>query len=148
MLSKRFEITEKLYRLTLNTILKMAGGKMDTPYPHPTPLDPLRAVSYRNHQKCLAYFSHLEPLVLFSFTKRQTQKGGLCHNAPLPRNMHLLRTVVKVKKIFRSADRKRKISLKYPLIQSQSPKRFNYTQNFKFEQTMKYQICFWMRMNR
>ena len=27
--------------------------------PHPTPLDSLLAISYRNHQKNLAYFSHL-----------------------------------------------------------------------------------------
>ena len=43
--------------------------------PHPTPLDPTLAISYRNHQKSLAYFSHLTPLVLFFFTKRQSQKG-------------------------------------------------------------------------
>ena len=44
--------------------------------PHPTPLDSPLAISYRNHPKNLAYFSHLAPLVLFSFTKRQSQKGG------------------------------------------------------------------------
>ena len=44
--------------------------------PHPTPLDSPLAVSYRNHQKNLAYFSHLAPLVLFLFTKRQSQREG------------------------------------------------------------------------
>ena len=43
---------------------KVAGGRMHTP--HATPL----AISYKNHQKSLAYFSHLAPLVLFFFTKR------------------------------------------------------------------------------
>ena len=63
---------EKVY--TSKTFLKMAGDRMHTP--HPTLLDPPLAISYRNHQKSLAYFSHLAPLVLFSFTKRQSQKGG------------------------------------------------------------------------
>ena len=68
---------EKLY--TLKAFLKMAGGRMHTP--HPTP----QAISYRNHQKSLAYFSHLAPLILFFFTKRQSQKkegGGAWHNGP------------------------------------------------------------------
>ena len=56
--------------------LKMAGGKMHAPYR--TPL----AISYRNHQKSLAYFSHLAPLILFFFTKKQSQKGG--HGSMLP----------------------------------------------------------------
>ena len=50
----------------------MAGGRMHTP--HRTSLYPLLAISYRNHQKSLAYFSHLAPLILFLFTKRQSQK--------------------------------------------------------------------------
>ena len=51
--------------------------------PHPTPLDSPLAISYRNHQKNLAYFSHLAPLVLFLFTKRQSQRGGgAWHNGP------------------------------------------------------------------
>ena len=41
---------EKLH--TLKTFLKMAGGRMRTP--HPTPLDPPLAISYRNYQKSLA----------------------------------------------------------------------------------------------
>ena len=64
---------EKLHRGTSKTFLKMDGGRMHTL--HPIPLDLLLAISYRNHQKNLAYFSHLVPLVLFFFTKRQSQKG-------------------------------------------------------------------------
>ena len=54
---------EKLYRPTSITFFKMAGGRMHTP--HPNPLDPPLAISYRNHQKNPAYFSHLAPLVNF-----------------------------------------------------------------------------------
>ena len=55
--------------------------------PYPSPLESPLAVSYRNHQKNLAYFSHLAPLVLFFFTKRQSQKGGggAWHNGPAPK---------------------------------------------------------------
>ena len=56
------------------TLIKMAGGRMHTP--HPTSLDPPLAISYRNHEKILAYFTHLAPSVFFFFTKRQSQKGG------------------------------------------------------------------------
>ena len=68
---------EKLY--TSKTFLKMSGGSMHTP--HPT----LLAISYRNHQKSLAYFSHLAPLILFIFTKRQSQggRGGMAQCSPL-----------------------------------------------------------------
>ena len=52
----------------------MAGGRMHIP--HPTPLDSPLAISYKNHQKNLAYFSHVAPLVLFLFIKRQSQRGG------------------------------------------------------------------------
>ena len=76
---------EKLY--TSKTVLKMAGGKMYTP--HPTPLDPPLAISYTNHQKSLAYFSHLASLILFFFTKKQSQKGETWPNAP-----HLLNTLL------------------------------------------------------
>ena len=79
-LSQRLETAEKLY--TSNTFLKMAGGRMHTP--HPSPL----SISYRNHQKSLAYFSHLAPLILFFFTKRQSQKGeamAQCPPGPLPK---------------------------------------------------------------
>ena len=61
---------EKLY--TSKTFSKMAGGRRLTPYP--SPLNPPLAISYRNHQKSLAYFNHLAPLILFFFAKRQSQK--------------------------------------------------------------------------
>ena len=59
----------------------MGGG-----IPHPISVDPPRAISYRNHQKSLAYFSHLTPLILLIFTKRQSQKertGGEMAQRPL-----------------------------------------------------------------
>ena len=61
----------KLY--ASKTFLKMAGWRMHIP--HPTPLDSPLAISYKNHQNNVTYFSHLAPLVLFFFTKRQSQKG-------------------------------------------------------------------------
>ena len=63
------------------TFLKMAGGKMHTL--HPTPLSPPQAISYRNHHKTLAYFSHMAPLILFFFIKKQSQGGGERHG-PMP----------------------------------------------------------------
>ena len=42
---------------TSKIFFKMAGGSMHTP--HPTPVDPPLATSYRNHQKSLAYFSEV-----------------------------------------------------------------------------------------
>ena len=72
---------KKLY--TTKTFLKMAGGRMHIP--HPTPLGPPLAISYRNHQKSLAYLNHLAPSVLFLFTKRQSQKGRPWPNGPLPK---------------------------------------------------------------
>ena len=73
----------KLYKIVCTkTFLKMAGGRMHIP--HPTPLDPPLAISCRNHQKSLAYFNHLASLILFFFTKMQSQNGGgrAWHNAP------------------------------------------------------------------
>ena len=58
----------------INNIFENGLWGMHTP--HPTPLDPSLAINYRNHQKSLAYFSHLIPLILFFFTKRRGQKGG------------------------------------------------------------------------
>ena len=69
---------EKLY--TPKALLKMAGGRMHTP--HPTPLYPPLAVSCRNHQKSLAYFSHLAPLILFFLLKGRIKKGG--HGPTVP----------------------------------------------------------------
>ena len=64
---------EKLY--TSKTFSRMAGGRMHTS--HPNPLDPPLAISYGNHQKSLAYFSHSAPLILFFFTERQSQNLNL-----------------------------------------------------------------------
>ena len=49
---------------------------------HPSPLDPPLAISYRNHQKSLAYFSYLAPSILFFFIKRQSQKGVMAQCLP------------------------------------------------------------------
>ena len=73
---------EKLYTGTLKTFLKMGGGRMHTT--HPTPLDPPLAISYRNHQKSMAYFSHLAPLLLFLLTKRQSQEERAMGQCPSP----------------------------------------------------------------
>ena len=54
---------EKLYRS--RTFSKMAGGRRHTP--DSTLLDPPRAISYKNHQKSVAYFSHLAPFSLLFF---------------------------------------------------------------------------------
>ena len=63
------------------TFLSMVGRRMHTP--HPIPLDLPLAIIYRNHQKSVVHFSHLAPLVLFFFTKRQSQKRGHCTMPPL-----------------------------------------------------------------
>ena len=95
---------EKLY--TSKTFSQTAGGRRHTP--HPTPLGPLLAISYKNHKKNLAYFSHMAPLILlFFFTKKQSQEertgggggggGGGWHNAPLNIPMtalHLFRDMI------------------------------------------------------
>ena len=73
---------EKLH--TSKAFLKMAGDRRHTP--HPTPMDPPLAISYKSHPKSLAYFSHLAPLILFLFNKKQSQKErtrGGWHNVPL-----------------------------------------------------------------
>ena len=73
---------EKLY--TSKTLLKMAGGRM-----HNSSLILLFGsapgqINYKNHQKSLGlvYLSHLAPLILFFFIKRQSQKGGHCTMPP------------------------------------------------------------------
>ena len=71
---------EKLY--ASKAFLKMAGGRMYTPGPHPTLLDPPLAMSHKNHQKCLAYFRYLALLVLFFFTQRQSQKRAILNLEP------------------------------------------------------------------
>ena len=68
---------EKLY--ISKAFLKMADGRMHAP--HPTPLYPPLAISYRNHQKSLAYFSHL--IITISsfvlFYQKAESKGGRGH---------------------------------------------------------------------
>ena len=66
---------EKLY--TSKAFLKMAGGRMHAP--HPTSL----AISYKNHQKSLAYFSHLAPLILFFLLKGKVKREGHSTMPPL-----------------------------------------------------------------
>ena len=65
----------------------MADGRVHTSHPSSTPLGPPSALtlSYRNHQKSLAYFSHLVPLVLFFFIKRQSKKIGGMAQCFLPK---------------------------------------------------------------
>ena len=56
---------KKLY--TSKTFSKTSGGRRHTP--HPIPLGPPLAISYKNHQKSLAYFSDMAPLILLIFLK-------------------------------------------------------------------------------
>ena len=62
----------KLY--TSKAFLKTVGGRMHTS--HPTPLYPPLAISYRKHQKSLAYFIQLAQLILFFLLKRRVKRGG------------------------------------------------------------------------
>ena len=59
---------KKLY--ASRTFSKTTGGRRHTPHltplPPPPPGPPL-AISYKNHQKSLAYFSHMAPLILLIF---------------------------------------------------------------------------------
>ena len=67
----------KFVAYTSKSFLKMVGRRMHTP--HPTSMDPPMAISYRNHQKSLAHFSHLAPLISFFFTKRQKYASDRNH---------------------------------------------------------------------
>ena len=69
---------------TSKTVSKMAGGRMHTlQVSQPTPVDPLLVKSYKNHQKSLAYFSHLTPLnLLFLLKGRSSQKAGIAQCSP------------------------------------------------------------------
>ena len=89
------------------TFLKMAGGRMHTP--HSTPL----AVSYRNHQKSQAYFSHLALLILFFFTKKQSQKGGAMAQS-LPPKYALVSTFKPIKVLM--VDFQKKVVIKRSLL--------------------------------
>ena len=64
------EIMKKLY--TSKTFSKTASGRRHTP--HPNPLGPLLAINYNNHQKSMAYFSHMAPLILLIFYKKNIVK--------------------------------------------------------------------------
>ena len=45
---------------------------------HPSLLDQPLAISYRNHQKSLAYFIHVEPLVILFYYKVESKREGTC----------------------------------------------------------------------
>ena len=62
---------EKLY--ASKSFLKMAGERMHAP--HPTLLYLPLAISYRKHQKSLAYFSHWAPLILFFLLNGRVKRG-------------------------------------------------------------------------
>ena len=68
---------EILYSLTSKAFLKMAGGRVHTP--DPIPLYPPLGISYRNHQKSLAYFNQFRSFLLKGKVKR-----GAWPNAPPP----------------------------------------------------------------
>ena len=91
---------QKLVKLTSKTFLKMAGGKMHTP--HPTPLHKALAIScrsYRTHQKSLALFSHMAPLILFFLLKGKVKGGGAWSNAPLNTLLHSSLVVASLNKM-------------------------------------------------
>ena len=66
------QIYEKI--VYIKNIFENSWWKMHTP--HPTPLDTPLAISYRNHQKSLAYFSHLAPFILFFYQKTESKREG------------------------------------------------------------------------
>ena len=69
---------EKLH--TSKAFLRIAGGRMHTP--HLTFLYPPLAISYRNHPKSLAYFSHLALLFLFILLKVESKGRGIAQCPP------------------------------------------------------------------
>ena len=99
---RTFEIMEKLY--ASKAFLKMTDGRMHTLIL--APLDPPLAISHRNHQNSLAHFSHLAPLILFFFTKRQSQKGGGGHGTMLSPLNTLLRSKAKKSTFFQMSYKK------------------------------------------
>ena len=58
-------------------------------YPYSTPLYPPLAISYRNHEKSLAHFSYLAPLVLFCLLEAESNGGGGHGSKGPPLNMLL-----------------------------------------------------------
>ena len=73
----------------------MAGGRIHAP--HPTSLYPPLAISYKNHQKSMAYFSHLALLILFFLLKGRV-KGGRGHG-PIAHRHNLDVTNTQLRKI-------------------------------------------------
>ena len=70
---------EKLH--ASKTFLKMAGERMPTP--HPTSLVPPLVIRYRNHQKNMTCFNHLNGTIRFVlFHEKAESKGGAWHNDP------------------------------------------------------------------
>ena len=69
---------EKLYKSKV--FLKTAAGELDTPRLHPTSLYPHLAISYRNYQKSLAYFSNSASLILFFLVNGKVKRGGAWPN--------------------------------------------------------------------
>ena len=101
---------KKLY--TSKTFSKMAGGRRYTP--HSTPLDLPLAISYRNHQISLAYFSHFAPLIVLFVMKKQSlerTEGGVAQCPPytLLTALHLFRDMIIIGKestiVFRAIDK-------------------------------------------
>ena len=56
------------YRPTSKTFLRTASGRMHSCIPLILTPGSALTISYRNHQKSLAYFRHLAPLILFFFS--------------------------------------------------------------------------------
>ena len=70
----------------------MAGRWMHTP--HPTPMDPPLAISYRNHYAS-GMFQSFGTITFFFFTERQSQKGGAVAQCPPSLNT-LLHRILKL----------------------------------------------------
>ena len=58
------------------------NGWWEDTYPSFYSLYPPLTISYRNHQKSLAYFSHLPPLILFFLLKDKVKRRGAWPSAP------------------------------------------------------------------
>ena len=75
----------------------MAGGRMHSP--HPTPLDPPLAISYKNDQKSVAYFSYLSSFSLKGrVKKREWGYGTMLLLNTLLKALHLFRDMIKMGK--------------------------------------------------
>ena len=89
------EEVERYGKLCLSeTFLKMVVGECTT-------LIPLPGHKLQKPSKSLAYFSHLSPLVLFFFTKRQSKRGEPWHIASPPKYAPDEKTIIQnVVKLF------------------------------------------------